>query len=64
MKRIEDKVYEGEMIVDFEIEEERDWDKVLKDHIERLEKETKEREEKIQRSEIKAGNCTGNVRSS
>ena len=42
MKRIEDKVYEGEKIVDFEIEEKRDWNDVLEDHIERPEKEKKD----------------------
>ena len=53
VKRIEDKIFEGESIVEFEIEEKRDWDKILKDHIEELEKETKEREERIQSKEMK-----------
>ena len=53
VKRIDDKIYEGETIVDFEIEEKRDWDKVVKEHTERLEKEAKEREEKIKHNEIK-----------
>ena len=53
IRRIEDKVYTGETIEDFEIEEKRDWDKVLKDHAEKLEKEAKEKAEKIKCKEIK-----------
>ena len=48
-RRIEDKVFEGESITDFEIEEKRDWEKVLKDHMERLEEETEERRSLIKK---------------
>ena len=53
VKRIEDKVYYGETITGFEIEEKRDWEKVLKEHKERIENETKERERQIEKKEIK-----------
>ena len=52
IRRIEDKVVEGEEITEFEVEIV-DWDKVLKDHKERLENETKEREERLEKKEIK-----------
>ena len=53
VKRIEDKIYYGETITNFEIEEKRDWEKVLREHRERIENETKEREKKIEKKEIK-----------
>ena len=52
-KRIEDKVIVGEEIKGFEIEAERDWDIRLREHRERLEEETKERERRLERQSIK-----------
>ena len=53
IKRIEDRIWYGESFKgDFEIEH-TDWEKVIQEHKERLEKETKERESNIERKEIK-----------
>ena len=53
VKRIEDKIYYGETITDFEMEENRDWGKVLREHRERIENETKERENRIEKKRKK-----------
>ena len=53
-RRIENKSYLGEVIEEAEIViDNRDWEKVLIDHREKLEKETRDREKKIERKEIK-----------
>ena len=53
VKRIEDKIWYGDTFEgEFEIEN-TDWEKVLREHRERIEKETRERESKIERKEIK-----------
>ena len=49
---IEDKVVEGTEITDFEIEH-INWEKRIKEHQERIEKETRERMELIRKKEIK-----------
>ena len=51
IQRVEDKVYEGEEIRNFTIEK-TDWDKVLREHRERLENETLEREKEIEKQQI------------
>ena len=55
LRTIENRVIEGEQISEFEIEivDKVDWENRLKEHKERLEKETREREEQIKRSKIK-----------
>ena len=50
--RIEDKVVEGEQITEFEIIT-TDWDEVLKQHKERLEKEVEDKKNQLERQEIK-----------
>ena len=50
--RIEDKIIEGEQITEFEILT-TDWDEVLKQHKERLEKEVEEKKNRLERQEIK-----------
>ena len=52
LRTVENAVVEGLTITDFEIEVV-DWEKVLQEHQERVEKETKERQEKIGKKEIK-----------
>ena len=52
IRRIENRVMEGETITNFEIID-RDWDQHLKEHKERLEAEITLRENKIKKSEIK-----------
>ena len=52
LRRIPDKVIEGTTITDFEIEI-TDWEKRLEDHKNRIEMETKERIEKLERKTVK-----------
>ena len=52
LRRVEDKSYLGEEIKDFELEEERDWEQVLKHHKEKLEKEKQDKENRIRDEEI------------
>jgi len=52
VRRIPDKIIQGEQITDFEIYNV-DWEKVLKEHKERVEKETYERISKLKKHEAK-----------
>ena len=52
IRTIENAVVQGQTISDFEIEIV-DWEKVLQEHQERIEKETRERQDQIRRKEIK-----------
>ena len=52
IKQIENAVFEGETITDFELEE-IDWEKHIAEHKSRLERETKERLERLEKKEIK-----------
>ena len=52
LRRIPDKVYEGETIEDFEIHT-TDWDKVLSEHKEKLERETEERTKQLEKQAAK-----------
>ena len=54
VRRIEDRSFQGSLIKDMEpLIDNRDWEQVLASHKERLEKETLEREKRIEKSEIK-----------
>ena len=52
VRRIPDKIFQGEQITDFEIYNV-DWEKVLTEHKERVEKETSERIRKLEKQEAK-----------
>ena len=52
VRRVEDRAFEGEEITDFEIEK-TDWDRVLREHKEWLEKDTIEREKKVRKAKNK-----------
>ena len=53
LRKVEGKSYLGEEIKDFELEEERDWEQVLKNHKEKIEKQTQEKQKRIADAEIK-----------
>ena len=50
IRRIENRVIEGEEISEFEVIT-TDWDRVIKEHEERLEQEVRERKERLDRKE-------------
>ena len=52
LRRVEDRIFEGQAITDFEVHV-TDWDKVLEEHKIRLETETAERTARLQKQEAK-----------
>ena len=54
VQRVEDKVFTGPVMKEMELViDDRDWEEVIKSHREKLEKETLEREKRIEKVEIK-----------
>ena len=54
VQRVEDKVFTGRVMKETELLiDDRDWEEVIKSHREKLEKETLEREKRIEKVEIK-----------
>ena len=51
IRSVENRIVEGEIITNFEIEKV-DWEKVLQEHHDRLEKETREKVQRLRKKEI------------